>query len=251
MTDQVNLDSGSFGNGISPDTSAISTSTPSTGFTASEEMVPKSFVNELVHKRTKEVSEAAYAKAMRDADLKYQNQVQSNAQMQQQYIQPQSDSLDESKIDAIAQKAMQKLRQEADELANRQYYEKVSNEFSQKLQAGANKYNDFPETIESLKLGNLIPLVELANIVDNTADVIYDIGKNPYKAAQFMSILRETPHLAPAAMQELSSTIKQNQQALARPQEREPISHIKASTVSMDSGQMTVEDWRNDPLLRG
>jgi hypothetical protein len=129
--------------------------------------------------------------------------------------------------------------------------QQVVSEFINKLQAGKDKYPDFEDVITDLNLPVMTDLVHLSNSVDNTADVIYDLGKNPHKVGNLMALINNAPHLAQIEMQKLSNSIKGNVVAQNTTNAKEPLSQIKSSTVGADNGSSSISDLRKQSWLRG
>ena len=93
------------------------------------------------------------------------------------------------------------------------------------------RYPDYDDTVKTLGLDKIPQLLWLAHEVPNSADVLYDLGKNPDKVG---SILSQPPHLAVGAMQRLSQSIQANQKAATTEIPNEPGSQIKPSNAGSD-----------------
>ena len=105
--------------------------------------------------------------------------------------------------------------------------------------------------MDSLELSTIPEVVQLANTVDNTADVMYELGKNPHKVASLLTLTRYgNVKLAYAETKKLSDSIKQNQNALQQPVPPEPLSQLKPSNVGTDNGVLTVRELRKQSHLR-
>lgn len=217
-------------------------------------MIPHSRVNKIVEKAKNE----AYKLGLADALAKIEEQFSGS-----QYAQPNSNNaqagFDEStpltfsQYKELRERERQSEQQIAKQQAEKTYYDKVHNEFIQKVNDGSAKYQDFDEVTEALGLdeaqGNN-PLVHLLNSVDNPADVLYEMGKNPEKLGAVAALL-PAPTLARQAIIKLSNSIKNNQAALQQRQSSsEPLSQIKPSSTGVDSGSKTVSDFRKMPFLK-
>ena len=108
------------------------------------------------------------------------------------------------------------------------------------------KYPGIQERLNDLDYSSLAPLVEMANNMENTADVMKELLDNPMKMGNLLTLQFTQPRLAQKAMIDLSNSIKTNQDALAEEaQARDPISQIKPSqNAGMDNGAMSVSDFR-------
>lgn len=130
-------------------------------------------------------------------------------------------------------------------------WDNTKNSFVAKVLPEAQKDpNFYKDVIEPLDLDNNPHLITLAGLTDNPADVLRDLRSNPEKIANFTNLSRTHPHLAISKMQDLSNSIKQNQQALQQQQPNEPLSQLKPSTVTADNGSMTVSDFRKKSYLK-
>ncbi|HEX4044219.1 MAG TPA: hypothetical protein VHZ76_00955 [Gammaproteobacteria bacterium] len=138
-----------------------------------------------------------------------------------------------------AQEAMQKQNEE--HLA-RQTLSQVDQKIAETK--ASNRYPDFDETIKSLGLEHMLPLVWHANTVDNTADVLYDLGKNKMKLGMLNSI---PPHLIPGEIKKLSDSIKANQNAESSANlPPDPFGNVKPSSgagIGKRPSERTASEW--------
>lgn len=202
----------------------------------SEEMIPKSRVNQIV------AEEKARAKAKAEREMREQF---SKSQEQQS----------QGNMGGIPQFSEEHIRKmvldEADKAARMEIAKRIIEEFQGKLELGANKYSDFTETVQALELAKYPELVHLSNSLDNTADVLYDIAKNPSKFANVLVLSTRSPQLARNELNKLSNSIKLNEQAQNVSRPAEPLSQLRASTTGRDSGELSVRDFKKMPWLRG
>lgn len=143
------------------------------------------------------------------------------------------------------------INEEAQRMATMQTAQRIAEEFTQKMVAAKDKYQDFEQTVAKLNLPQIPHIINWANSLDNTADVMYDIAKHPAKFANLIMLAHTAPHLAAEEMQNLSKSIKQNEDAAKRQTPLEPLSQVKPSTTGKDNGSMTVSDYRKQSWLRG
>lgn len=124
------------------------------------------------------------------------------------------------------------------------------NQFMTKINAGKERYPDIEQKLVELDLQETPEIIELANALDNTADVMYELAKHPGKAAAVVAALRTGQGKnARLQMQKLSSSIKDNQKAtIAVP--KEPLSQIKPSNAAGDDGVVTLESLKKASYLR-
>jgi hypothetical protein len=207
---------------------------------ASEKMVSQSDLNAVV----------GHMKGM-IKDLKNDIQTGLNArQTEAQEQQPAYENVQQPQAFTEDQ-VRQMVSQEAERMAMQRGAERVANEFTQKLMTAKDNYEDFEEVVSGLNLPNNPQIVAWANGLDNTADVIYEIGKHPTKFANLLTLANTSPNLAVKELQRLSESIKTNQEAAKSDGVQEPLSQIKPSTTGTDNGSMTVKDLKNQPWLRG
>jgi hypothetical protein len=149
------------------------------------------------------------------------------------------------------------LYQQQQELAQQQKMQQIVKEFESKLETGKEKYADFDEIVNKKALPSIAYMAQLANEVDNTADVMYEVMKNPSKITSILGLVDpKLPHeeqfLAHRAMKNLSESIKSNEKALGQRAPSQPLSHLKPSNVSSDNGSpSSVSDFRRMSWLRG
>lgn len=246
MTDGLVTENASSQNVSSP---VVSTSaTTSVDATApvvekpQEKLLKQSEVNEIVGSAKRE----AYEKGKRESLAEYQK---SQALVQQpNYNANQT-------IGGMSQLSDEKIRQlineEAQTMTNMAVAQKIANEFTQKMMAAKDKYPDFEQVVGELNLVDMPQIVNWANSLDNTADVMYELAKYPEKLSSVTVLAYTNPRKATVLLQKLSDSIKQNESALKQPSASEPLSQIKPSTTGTDNGSRTVSDLRKQPWLRG
>lgn len=164
-----------------------------------------------------------------------------------QYTPPAS-NLDEQKVKEITGNEVQRLR---DEWAAEQKQatlennaKRVANEFFTKLSSAKEKYQDFETVTSDLDYQSIPAVVELANMFDNTVDVMYDIAKNPIKIGNLQQLIMINPKLAYNEMKRLSESIKDNEKAKDTRLPNEPLSQLLPSNSGSDSGNKNITDYK-------
>jgi hypothetical protein len=222
----------------------------------SEKMLSQSEVDKLVGKLKHE----SYEKGIRDAQLKASADNLAAQQVSQHYKQQDPHQADNAQqrqqqndLPQDAEKIRQLIRDESEKQTQLALAQRVATEFTQKLISAkeSNKYADFEEKITQLNLPNIPHIVGWANSLDNTADVLYDIAKDPVKFANVLMLSQTAPHLAVAQLQKLSNSIKENETAAKQPIAAEPLSQLKPSTTGTNTGSMSVKELRKQSWLRG
>lgn len=151
-------------------------------------------------------------------------------------------------IKRLAAEEAERLRhewmQDAHRNAQEQEAQKIANEFFTKLQTGKDKYSDFDKALGDVEFRAIPHVVQLATMVDNTADVMYELAKHPTKIASLQQLITISPKLAYAEMSRLSQSIKENEMAVKSKFPAEPLSQMRPSNTGTDNGAMSVADLR-------
>lgn len=134
--------------------------------------------------------------------------------------------------------------------ANEWQAQQIAQQFLSKLSLAKDKYPDFEETLANLEVHKFAEVVQLANNFDNTADIMYELAKNPSKAVILKQCAQLNPKLAAIEIQRLSDSIKQNQNAKQNPSAQPPLSQLTPSLTKTDNGPITVSDYRHQAWLR-
>lgn len=135
--------------------------------------------------------------------------------------------------------------QEQQRIAGEKDAERIAGEFFTKLGTGKERYQDFDKTIENVDFAAIPNIVQLSNMVDNTADVMYELAKNPSKIATLQQLISISPKLAYSEMQRLSSSIKDNANVSNYKSPNDPLSQMKPSNTGTDAGALTVTSLRS------
>lgn len=143
----------------------------------------------------------------------------------------------------IAEKAPQALQEQMMRLKQ----EHSINTFVQKMQVAEQKYPGLEAKLNKLDYEDpaLMRVVELANSMENTGEIMHEILNNTGKMATFLNLSRQ-PQMAQQAMMELSNSIKTNQEAVAaEKQARDPMNQLKpSSSVGSDNAEPSMHDLR-------
>jgi len=242
MTDSMNSveENTSSTNDVSHEASQDSSSTQVTSEASvaskektEEKLLRQSEVNAIVGRE----KQNAYAKAKKEFDAAqgfkhFDTPIQNNAtNNENSYVR------DDEKIRQI-------IQQEATKQSQMMEADRVAQEFCGKLSAAQSKYSDFNESVAKLGIAepHMVHLVPLINSLDNSADVLYDLSKNPNKFSTFLNLSHAAPHLAIDHLNKLSASIKQNQINANEPMANEPLSQITPTNKGGDSGSPTISD---------
>jgi hypothetical protein len=172
MTDEVLVPDASASNAPSTPAPAMPSASPED---AGEPLLPQSKVNQLIGR----IKTDAYEKGRREA-LSTQPRADGMVNLTPEEIQRQIDERVNHKLSEREQE-QQRLQQEQQRL-------QVAQGFLQKLSPGEQKYSDFTTMVSPTFLENFArtatPVFHMVNALDNTADVMYELAKNPEKAIQ-------------------------------------------------------------------
>ncbi len=118
--------------------------------------------------------------------------------------------------------------------------------FVSKMQAAEAKYPGLETKLNDLDYSTLAPIVQMANDMENTGEIMKELIDNPEKMSNLILLSYTQPKLAQKKMADLSNSIKTNQDALTQDaQARDPMSQLKpSSSAGMDNGDMSVTDFR-------
>jgi hypothetical protein len=199
-------------------------------------------VNSLVGRTRQEAAE----RTRRQMEAQIQKQAEAEKQAHPENAQ-------EINAEALYQQMQERLHQE---LAQKQFEEKmtqVANDYYSKLDAGKDKYEDFEKVMGDFEEHNFPELVFLVSGLDNAADVMYELSKNPQKLATIDYLARRSEKKARAELNSLSQSITANQQAKAEATAQttnSPLDRLQPSRISGSSDGMSIRDLRSQPWLK-
>lgn len=226
-----------------------------------ERAFKQSEVNDLIGRAKHEAVERYKRENSRASHENYQTPTQ-NTYQQPQYVQPQASQqqyhgMSEQEYRKIAAEEAQRSRAEwMDESARKteeQNAQKVVSEFYTKVGAGDGGVQGFEKQCADAGVDlRSIPFhVQLANMVDNTREVMMDLISNPVKIGQIQNLIdidmRAGRHanLALAEIKRLAESIKSNAKAANFRSPNEPLSQMRPSNAGTgNTGALTVSDYR-------
>lgn len=226
-----------------------------------EKMLPASYVNELV-KKAKRKGEQKMQEQL-DAAKQQIEQLQSQQGQQQAPVQQQAPQQQQQQQQGLPpelqQQVMQMMQQKMQEDEQKRHQEQIEQEVNQvaqqyfgKMAQGKDLYEDFESITADFNPAEFPQLVFLANQLDNTPAIIYELRKNPGKLAQLATLVKESPSIARSELAALSSSIKRNEDAKRNLQEpQDPLNRLKPSPVGTDNGTKSVRDFKNASYLKG
>jgi hypothetical protein len=142
----------------------------------------------------------------------------------------------------IAEKIPQALQGHVNEMRTQQ----LVDSFVSKMQAAEAKYPGLEAQLNDLDYSSMAPVVEMANNMENTADIMKELLDKPEKLSSILTLSYTQPRLAQRKLMDLSQSIKQNEDAKAQEsQAKDPMSQLKpSSSAGMDNSAMSVSDFR-------
>lgn len=212
-----------------------------------EKTLTQSQVNAIVQRE----KERAADKARREAEEVYKQQL---AQAGQQTQQTEKSGGLEVNADQIYQQVQQRFMQEMQQRQQETEMSNVANRYLQQMQAGKDSYEDFEQVTGDFDPTEFPQLIYLVAGLDNAADVIYDLSKNPSKLATMDLLASRAPKKAQAELLKLATSIKDNRQAASEAEQQgvnAPLDRLQPSRVGTGNGKLGIGDLRNQPWLRG
>lgn len=161
----------------------------------------------------------------------------------------QSPSHSEQDVRRMAAEEAQRLRdqwvQDARTKSEAEQAQKTVQNFWSKIAPGKEKYQDFEAVtgdIEFTRFPNVVQL--LSEHVDNSHDLLYEMGKDRIKMSQLEQLAYMSPKDAIRQAQRMSQSLKDNESASKARIPNEPLSQMRPSNTGTDNGVMGVKDYR-------
>jgi len=156
-------------------------------------------------------------------------------------------------IDDISRQVEQKISAEIERRQLENEMSSIAMKYTSSLENGRRDYEDFDKITEDFDPQAMPQLTYLVAGLDNAADVLYEISKNPQKLATLDYLALRNPRKAQAEILKLSQSITENRKALndaAETQTRQPLDRLSNSRAQADSGEMGIQDFRKQSWLR-
>lgn len=230
--------------GQSSDNSAP-VSAPVEQTTPTERTFRQSEVNDLV-KRVKHEAVEDYRRLQTNqpeyAQQKYGSQ-NNNQQSQHQSHTPESD------IRRMAAEEAQRLRDQwvTDNQARneQEYAQRIVKNFYDKISTGKEKYQDFEQVTGNIQYASFPNVVQLlAEHIENSGDVMYELGKDRLKMSQLEGLAERSPNDAIAYAKRLSDSIRDNEAASKIRTPNSPLSQQRPSNIGTDAGPLSMSDLK-------
>lgn len=235
----------SFSQSVAPSTTTES-STPVTS-TPAEKVFRQSEVNDLVKKV--KIGAVEDYKRLQVEQPQYASQKFGDAVQQQPQTQSQRESMPENEIRRMAAEEVQRARdqwaQEAHTKSQTEQAQRTVQNFFNKISAGKEKFADFEQVVGDINLKAFPNVVQmLGDYVDNSDEVLYELGKNRLNIAMLENLADKSPQDALLHMQRMAKSIKENAAASKTRVPNDPLSQLRPSNTGTDNGVMSVKDFR-------
>jgi hypothetical protein len=245
MESSRDLSQGQDTSSSSPGIASSAQSAPSAHVQPDERVFKQSEVNDIVKKAKYGAVEDF--KRMQTEQPQYAQQKYGGNESYHQVQQPGSPSEDHYR--KIAAEEVQRSRdawvQEAQSKSEADNAQRIVQNFWNKISPGKEKYQDFDKVtgdIEYSRFPNVVQL--LADYIDNSHDVVYELGKDRIKMANLEQLAYMSPKDAIVHAQRLSQSLKDNETAGKVRVPNEPLSQMRPSNTGTDNGVMSVKDYR-------
>jgi hypothetical protein len=163
--------------------------------------------------------------------------------------------VDPALIDRLVEQKLEGFKRETEQKAYdatvQAMAKKVLDSYESKMAAGKTKYSDFEQKISDFNPREYPELIQLAEKMDNTADVMYELANNEIKAEAIASAFKRNPERALKMMGTISNSIRDNQNAKANTRHHKSLSQMRPSSTAVDNGKRNIQDLRKLDFLVG
>ena len=198
---------------------------------AQERLFKQSELNEIVGRAKHDAVESF----KRQQQTQYAQQAPQSSQAQS------SKSLSEDDVKRLTGEELARQRnewtREAQERADAEIAQRIVSSYKEKIAPGKEKYEDFEAVTNNVDMRYYPNVVQLlAEYVDNSHDVIYELAKNRTKLYQLESTCAHNPQDAIYEVKRLSDSIKANESTSQMKHANSPLSQQRPSNTGTDSG---------------
>lgn len=226
-----------------------------------EKLIPQSEVNLIVGREKQHAAERARREAKQEhlkelEEIKRQQELQNvNAAGQKQDINNAQNGR-EINTDQLYQQLQERFYKDQEQKYLEKHINEAAANYTQNMEKGKGRYSDFEEVAGKFDPRAFPNLVYLVSGMENAADIIYDLSKNPSKLAN-LDYLAKNPHsvdLARSELLKLSNSITENRNAQEEAKSQNvnsPLAKMQPSLVSGNNGKLGIRDLRSQKYLRG
>lgn len=210
--------------------------------TNSERLFKQSELNEIVGRAKHDAVES----------FKRQNAQQQSQGTQQGYA-PQSNNsqktLSEDDVKRLTTEELGRQREEWErqtlEKKHADEAQRIVSAYKDKIAAGRDKYQDFEAVTSNVDMRYYPNVVQLlAEHVDNSADILYDLAKNRTKLGNLEFMCGHNPQDAIYEIKRLAESIKANESSSQIRSPNTPLSQQRPSNTGTDSGALSMTDLK-------
>jgi len=209
-----------------------------------EKMFSQSQAQAIAAKEARKAADRAEAKVRAEYESRAAQQAPQNQQNNSQNMGgiPQQSEADIARI----------IRQTAHNMSIENQAETMSRSWKSAMETEMDSDPEFADLYDAIGIENQPGLIMAMAGMENKAQVVKDLAKNPSKYANILTLANGgSPKLAQIELNKLSSSIKTNQDALKQPKVDAPLSQLNASKIGGDDGNYSVEDFQKQDWLRG
>lgn len=214
---------------------------------SSERMIPQSEVDRIIGRAKYNVAQTT----RQELEEKHKKDLEA---LQAQQSQRNENVPRELDANAIYQQVQERFNEEMQQRKIKDEMDRVANSYLSKMEQGKNTYEDFEEITKEFDPTAFPQLTYLVAGIDNAADIIYELAKNPLKLAGLDRLAEKNPRQAHSELLKVSRSIAENRQAQAEEnsnQVAEPLDRLSSSRISGSNGKLSIRDLRNQSWLRG
>lgn len=214
-----------------------------------EKMIPQSQVDKIIKHKTYQASQH-----QRELEEKHKRELEEIRAQQQKQTQHNENVPRDMDANAIYQQVQERFNQDLQQRRLKDEMNRVATSYLSKMEQGKTSYDDFEEITKDFDPTAFPQLTYLVAGIDNAADVIYDLSRNPLKLAGLDRLAEKNPRQAQAELLKLSRSIMENKQAQSDENSSnvaEPLDRLQSSRVSGSNGKLGIRDLRKQPWLKG
>lgn len=159
-------------------------------------------------------------------------------------------SLDtERVVEEVARRLKANLEKDQEKLLEeqqKQAWNSITREYNAKLTKAskANEYSDFEEVVGGFEHAKYDMCVFGANQQENTADVVYELAKNPTKAMQLEMLGRHDQKGFEREMEKFAKSVKNNKEAAKKASTQSaPLPRLKSNVVTTGAASSDNDDY--------
>lgn len=182
-------------------------------------------------------------RAKHDAVESFKQRQLQNAQqpVSQQQQQPNGKTLSEDDVKRLTAAELERQREvwikETQDQADKSAAERIVAAYKEKISPGKEKYQDFEAVTNNVDMRYYPNVVQLlAEHVDNSHDVLYDLAQHRTKLSQIEQLCGHNPQDAIYEIKRLAESIKANEVNNNSRTSKAPLSQQRPSNTGTDSG---------------